>query len=577
MATTEIAVEHIDTDIAPGDVASEQGNVETTTDAEQRPAVELRWVDPRTLVVGANTRKKPELPKWFVDDIADRGVREPISVREPAPGNLVVRKGQRRTFGAIEVWERALAKGTEPKHKLVPVLVEPELITDDVQAEIDRIIDQLGENEHRAPITDADEVYATQELLDLGLTAGQIARKRHIGTKRVKTVVEVARSTVAVEMLRTGIVENLAHAAVIAEFQDDEAAVETLTSAATTRPEQFDHVAQQLRDRREEIRLRGKITAQLTEQGVTIIERPSSLHDGKVRKLDDLRPSAESPSGTDLTAEDHKGCRGHAAFVANFGSWRPVAERFGAAYVCTDFKAHGHVSRYNSMTTGATSGPMTAEQKAKRKVVVTNNKAWRSAETVRRKWVRDFLGRKRAPKDGISWAVQMLAEGSHPVRKAMESDHALAIEMLGMPKPEFSAYHRREKHVISAAAENANPARSTTLLVALVVGALEKSTGTHTWRSPSSEAKAYFAQLESWGYSLSDVEQLVLKPEGKAALAGFDDEVDLDDEPEEDVEPENEDQGDLVDGGDAEVPEDVESTEVTETEAFEEYADDLAA
>jgi ParB family chromosome partitioning protein len=79
---------------------------------------------------------------------------------------------------------------------MAAVLVEPDLITDEVRRQIDRIIDQLGENEHREAISDADEVRATQELLDLGLSAGQIAKKRHIGTKRVKTAVQVAKSTV---------------------------------------------------------------------------------------------------------------------------------------------------------------------------------------------------------------------------------------------------------------------------------------------------------------------------------------------------------------------------------------------
>ncbi|MFI5593511.1 chromosome partitioning protein ParB [Amycolatopsis sp. NPDC051758] len=540
MTTTEIAVE--DTPTVPVDVVPEQVSSETpaATAGEQTPAVELRYVDPRQLIIGVNTRTKPDLPKWFVDDIQDRGVREPIPVREEAPGRLVVRKGQRRTLASVEVWNRAMAKDTEPTHKLVPVLVEPELITDDVQREIDRIIDQLGENEHREGNTDADEVRATQELLDLGLSAGQIAKRRHIGTKRVKTAVAVARSAVAVDLLATGEIENLVHAAVIAEFEGNEAAVKELKAAATKRPEQFDHVAQQWRDKLEEERIRAELADQVKAQGVAVIERPDSLHEGLIRKLDSLRPNADAADGTELTVGAHQTCPGHAAFVGSRGSWRPVAERYGIFYVCTDVKAHGHPARYSySSSMGAKPGPMTAEQKAERKQVVANNKKWRSAETVRRKWLKEKLfGRKGAPKDGIRWVAQMLADGSHPVRKAMESDHALAIELLGMPKQEVAAYYRRDKHVIAAAAANASPARATTLTVALLVAALEKSTGTHTWRGPTQEAQAYFTQLKSWGYPLSPVEQLVLQPAekdtaieiGDATDLGVVDDVDIEDD-----------------------------------------------
>lgn len=577
MTTTEIAGEHIED--LPGDVIPDQTGTDTADTPVKPPAeVELRHVDPRTLIIGVNTRNltNAPLPKWFVDDIEDRGVREPIPVRVDGLGRLVVRKGQRRTLAAVKAWEKAEAKDKKPKHELVPVLVEPELITDEDQREIDRIIDQLGENEHRASISDTDEVRATQNLLDLGLSAGQIARKRHIGTKRVNTAVEVAKSAVAVEMLANGTVEDLTHAAVIAEFADDQAAVEALTTAATKRPEQFEHVAQQLRDKLEEKRIRTEIAAQLTEQGVTVIERPTSLETGKIRKLDGLRPTAESASGTELTAEEHKACPGHAAFVASLGSWLAVAKRYGATYVCTDFKANGHTDRYDLRPSNNAVGPRTAEEKAARRIVISNNKAWRSAETVRRKWLKDFLGRKRAPKDGISWVAQMLAEGSHPMRKAMESDHDLAIGLLGMTKPEIAAYHRRDKHVIAAAAANANPTRSTQLMVALVIGAMEKSVGTHTWRGPSAEAKAYFAQLQDWGYPLSDVEMLVLNPDWKASATDVGMNL-VDEEPEEDVEQVSEDHGDRVDHDDTEPDEGFEHRASPAPEVADEVAADLAA
>ena len=98
----------------------------------------------------------------FVGSIADRGVREPVIVRRDDQGRLVVRKGQRRTLAAVQA-------GLD----LIPVVVEPEPLAQEQARRADRIIDQLGENLHRAGLPEADEVAAHQQLLDLGLSAGR--------------------------------------------------------------------------------------------------------------------------------------------------------------------------------------------------------------------------------------------------------------------------------------------------------------------------------------------------------------------------------------------------------------------
>ena len=42
-------------------------------------------------------------------------------------------------------------------------------------------------------------------------------------------------------------------------------------------------------------------------------------------------------------------------------------------------------------------GPMTDEQKAERRTLIANDKAWASAEVVRREWLTEFLSRKTMP------------------------------------------------------------------------------------------------------------------------------------------------------------------------------------
>ncbi|MGH3847494.1 MAG: ParB/RepB/Spo0J family partition protein, partial [Pseudonocardiaceae bacterium] len=190
---------------------------------------ELRWVDPRELILSDNVRTDAALDKGFIADVAERGVRQPVPVRRDESGRLVVRTGQRRVLAAIEA-------GLDR----VRVLIEDEKLTDERAQTIDRLLDQLGENEHRSGLGEADEARATQQLLGLGLSARQIARRRHLPTKRVTTAAAVAQNQLALDAVTEGVLD-LAQAAIVAEFTDDQAAVTTLTSAARTRPEQFSH------------------------------------------------------------------------------------------------------------------------------------------------------------------------------------------------------------------------------------------------------------------------------------------------------------------------------------------------
>jgi ParB family chromosome partitioning protein len=276
----------------PAEIVPVHCPVETAVDAE------VVWVDPRELIIGDNVRTAVELERGFVADIKDRGVRQIIPVRRDEAGRLVVQTGQKRVLAAIEA-------GLDR----VRVIIETTVLTGERDRMVDRILDQLGENEHRSAIIDAEEARATQQLLGLGLTAGQIARRRHIPAKRVKTATAVAHNEVAMDAVAEGLLD-LAQAAVVAEFADDQTAVLALTTAARKRPEQFAHITQQLRDDREETRRRAELTDALTERGVTVIDRPDTLFGGKIRRLAELRATPDTTPGTELTTEEHAACPG---------------------------------------------------------------------------------------------------------------------------------------------------------------------------------------------------------------------------------------------------------------------------
>ncbi|WP_341866883.1 ParB/Srx family N-terminal domain-containing protein [Amycolatopsis thailandensis] len=469
--------------------------------------IEVLEVAPKKLIIGANARRDVVLDPDFVRSIGRRGVREPIRVYRDGNGALVVHDGQRRTLAALR-----------KKLELVRVIVEPRPEADESDLERSRIVDQVVVNRHRLDITSADQVGATQQLLELGLDARAIARECSIPIKEVETTVRVAKSDLARKALDEGALD-LTQAAVVAEFADDDEAVASLTEYAAQRPEQFDHAAQRLRDRREETRLRQEATDKLTAEGVTVVDRPDNLSFGKARRLTDLRTAPNTKPGVKISPTRHESCSGHAVFL-DYHGWKPVDERVIIVHICTDFAGHGHAERnalagkttFSSSTTSRVSGPMSDEEKAARRTVIKNGKDWDSAVKVRAKWLKTFGARKTAPKDAASWIAQMWAEGGTDLRKAMEADHELAATLLNIkPKTGRTRYNRKLTHPIADAAAKATPGRATMINLILLLAALEAGTDRRrTWDTPTAAQVAYLTKLKSWGYALSPVEELVV-------------------------------------------------------------------
>jgi len=274
---------------------------------------ELLMVDPAQLRLGANTRREVILDVHFCADIAARGVREPIIVNRDSEGRLSVLKGQRRTLAACRAGL-----------PLVRVLVEPapEAGEDDPAGQVERIVDQYGENFHRAPISQADEAHAHQQLLDFGLTVAQIARRTHTPAKRVRAIAGVNRSERAREALASYPL-TIDQASVLAELDDGteagQEAVALLCKTAEAEPEQFGHHAQRLRDDRTERELIAGHVQTLTEQGITVLSTEQIID---ATELYQLRPTHGDPSGTPLRGEEHTSCPGHAVYVTVRRHWR---------------------------------------------------------------------------------------------------------------------------------------------------------------------------------------------------------------------------------------------------------------
>jgi ParB family chromosome partitioning protein len=150
---------------------------------------------------------------------------------------------------------------------------------------------------------------------------------------------------------------------------------------------------------------------------------------------------------------------------------------------------------------------MSEQKKAERREVIANNRAWASAQTVRRSWLRTFLARRTPPKDGPQWIAATLASSTHEVRRAMEGGHTLACQLLGVKVDGWTAWDGGP-HPIEQLATAATPARAGMLTLGLLLAGIESTLDRYSWRSPTRTTRSYLSALERWGYSLSDVERL---------------------------------------------------------------------
>lgn len=145
---------------------------------------------------------------------------------------------------------------------------------------------------------------------------------------------------------------------------------------------------------------------------------------------------------------------------------------------------------------------MTDKQKADRITLIANNKAWASAEVVRRAWLTEFLSRKTLPKDAGTLIAQGLTMHRREVGGAATNGNTLAHTLLGI---ESGGYWDADK--LTALLDH-SPTKSQHVALAVVLGGIEDSTSKETWRYPSVIKALYFEQLAAWGYGLSEVEQI---------------------------------------------------------------------
>jgi ParB family chromosome partitioning protein len=491
----------------------------TTTTAYQ--VGHLYDVPPGDLKIGSNVRTDTRGDaKEFAASIRARGVIEAITACPDPQGGLTVLRGQRRTLVAAKV---GTPGGTVP----VRVVAAP--------GEADRITDQMVENLHRASIRERETRDGIEQLALLGVSAAQIVKR----TAVARPVVDAALAVAAHEASKARMDEQemtLEQAAIFAEFEDDPDAVATLTTAWQSRWDRprLAHVAQRLRDEHDEHAALRAEAERLRAEGLPVLDPRDVPADARRLILDALRDADGNPVPEDqwpttpgaavmVTAEWDDGPEPQdedAEPVEPVRVYVPV-------WVCTDPDAAGLHHAYGPRLATNTAhhpgvesdderrareaGEQTQREaeSAERRRVLANNKAWRSAEVVRREWLAGLCSRRVVPKDAEALIARAVLGCQYSLSHALEHGHTLLPTLLGIHTPE-GVYQSRAQMCARVLAQATTPKAATMRTLAAVLAAWEDRSGVHTWRNPCPWDAAIMAALIGWGYPASDVEQLLV-------------------------------------------------------------------
>ena len=475
----------------------------------------LVHVDPTTLLVDINIRGSLRLTPDFLASIAEQGVIQPPTAVLTAGGALRVRTGHRRTAAAVQA---ALAA--------IPLLVIGDETTDDA-ATIDRLVSQWSENEHRTGLAEADKLDTIEQLSLLGVSAAQIAKRTKTKRSDVDAALAITGNTDARQRLDQGL--TLDQAAAFAEFEGDDDATRELEYSI--RSGRLDHTVQRLRDRRAETEARRTAAAEYAEQGITALDRRPYTHSSAARALDRLATktgekatpdnvAAEhlavymeqettyhlietgdeiNPDDVDFdaeTGEDAEEGYTHPDAVEERTTWTPQ-------FYCLDPAAAGLRERSRNGTAEAEAESDKEAARAERRRVIANNKAWRSAETVRISWLKKQAARKSAPKGAAEFLARTLATRGH-----LFTGHRIGTvrnAILGT-KDAGSGYGATPG--IVALIDKASDARALVLSWTQALAAYEAATNIHDWRHTTySDTARFLRYIETLGYVLSEIEE----------------------------------------------------------------------
>jgi ParB family chromosome partitioning protein len=265
----------------------------------------LEAVDPKTLLLDRNVRLDASADEDLIESIRVHGVLQPPAVVRTADGGLRVKMGHRRTLAAVEAG-----------YQTIVVIVAGDEASDD-PGQIDRVLEQLAENDARKALDALDHVHAFEQLAAFGLTPDQIAKRTRKPAATVKASLAIGKSETAKNALMHQDL-TLEQAAVLAEFDDDADAQAQVLTVIEQRYN-FEYRVQQIREARETARAFAAARETLAGRNVTLADQPTKNQWGERqptvwKPLTSLAWSEKDRPKT-IDPKEHEACEGHAAVV----------------------------------------------------------------------------------------------------------------------------------------------------------------------------------------------------------------------------------------------------------------------
>lgn len=426
-------------------------------------------VAPELLIAGENVRCDLRIDEVFVDTVRALGVLKDIDVYPTLTG-LVVLDGHRRLQAAIDAGLEAVT---------VRVV--------EVGSERERIATQLVENDAHLHTGSLERARAVQQLMLFGMNAKELRRhgvscEEAAAAKKLveaPTVVEELADTVPhMDLVTLGKIADLAET-----VESSGGDYEVLVRQISDEPSQAEFLIEEARQEAKRRAAIADLREKYEARGIRVVlERPASAASLAALVGED---------GERISEEEHEACPGHVVWV-RMPRWEeePVVDAF-----CMDWKAAGHRNAWARNTSGATSGPMSEEEKKARAALIEKNRRAESAGVVRQAWVRDFLiARRRCPKDWALLAAPVLEWARVHVSGIARASgvDVLRIDLDEATKPEVA--FKAERGIFKTA-------------LAAMEGAWDKSFWRETKSGSAVMMRLYLRSLEAWGYPLSEVEK----------------------------------------------------------------------
>ena len=386
----------------------------------------------------------------------------------------------------------------------------------------------------RDGLTATEESRAVAALFDAKMSGAAIGRAIGRSTAQIKTARRAAQVTAGVAAQAADYPLTLDQLAVLADHQDNPADVAALLDAAPQG--RMDHVVAQLAARRAEdaaiSAAVGPVCVELSTRCITVLEdEPNIYAPGGARSVEDLTIDDDNGGQVQLTAQSHAACPGHAAYVAAEyypadpdDDEQPEEVEVTVLYVCLDPAQFGHTSRRwsdrNHTSRPGSTDPEPAEgdtasdaaarlareqeaaaeaKKVERRELIARNKQADAAAEVRRAYLRQCLTVKSKHKAMTGWALEQVVQRD-PTFCRWAGEHysrpAILAELLGGDPRQVTADTPAARHGV--------------ILWAHVATANEEDLPRDAHRQRSPYRARYLRHLQTLGYVLSEVEQMII-------------------------------------------------------------------